>query len=262
MYSQLSADESSVILSATDQGWIPFPDGPYDEGDIQLLAGMENRGLIRRESVELNDGFSLTILGHYRRCGLLRQAGSNKVNFHDRILRTGIALANEIECLYRYQIETVPIAPVDEKGILKARLLAATFAAAAYIMGRCAESPREANEFTIECISIAMQPLIKLGDVFTSPYDGAAPIADPFVSKLLFLIRADFVGGVLHHQPEAFQQIVQTYHQCFAESLEQQQLPDEFRSELDRMVESFVGRLFDALDDLLYETLQTNCAVS
>ena len=261
MLSRLTPDESFIILSSDEQGDISIPHVPFDEIDqgMQILSGMEKKGYILRKPTETGEGFQLTMLGEYLRCAILRKERACKADHRDRMLRTGITLADEIERMCFYQRVTYSMAATKNRELLKARLFATTFAAAAYIMGRCAETPQDANDFARECIGVAMQPLAKPGSR-ASERDGATPFADPLMSKLLYLIKAAVINepGVFEHKSEAFREIVETYHECLIESDGEQNLPGELRRDLELTVNSFVGYLFGVMDDLLDEVLQSN----
>jgi hypothetical protein len=175
-----------------------------------------------------------------------------KPDYREHILEAGIALANETERVYRNQLESVSI---TGRGLLKARLISATFSVAVYFFGTRIKNKQDAYDFSMACSGLAMRSLSRLGASPTISRDEAMTFADSFMSKILSLIQAELADGpsTLEHKTEAFRQIVETYHQCLAESAGQQYFQSQLRRELELPAESVIWTHFRFLSDMLQQ---------
>jgi hypothetical protein len=166
------------------------------------------------------------------------------------ILQAGVALADEVERVYRNQLESLP--PTGT-GLLKARLLSSSFAAAVYIVGDCAKNQEDMFSFINACSGIAMRPFNQPGANLRLSRQDAASFAGAFMTKALKLIQSELSDGpsTLDRKTEPFQKLINMYHHCLAESVGEQRYKAQMKQKLETFAESIIWTHFRFLGDML-----------
>ncbi|MGB8354773.1 MAG: hypothetical protein WCD79_12840 [Chthoniobacteraceae bacterium] len=173
-----------------------------------------------------------------------------KVDCTEVILHSGMTIAAETERVYRAHLgDNLPTGV----GLLKARLLSSTFAAAVFIIGRCGKSDAENYSFMQACSGIAMKPFNQPGGNPTVSRSKAEAFAPSFMSKALRLIQAELSEGPSNTdvKTEAFQKLVNMYHHCLAESVGEERYKTSMKGDFEAYAETVIWTHFHFLSDML-----------
>jgi len=172
-----------------------------------------------------------------------------KPDHTEAILTAGLALADEMERVYRNQLESISPTGV---GLYKARLLSATFSLAAYKLGGCAKSKDDLLRFINQCSGIALTPLIAPGANPQFSKELAVFFTADFMSDVFKLIQSELTDGpsTLNQQTKAFSELKQIYHGCLVASIGEEQYRNQ-RQRRDLEVESIIWSHLRHLENVL-----------
>lgn len=172
-----------------------------------------------------------------------------KPDHSEGILREGFALATEIERVYRNQLESIPPTGI---GLYKARLLSATFALAAYKIGRCSKCQEDLLQFINQCSGIAFAPFAQPHANPSFSKEFAASFSGNFMTMVFNLIQSELTDGPsnLDRRTTAFFQLMEVYHHCLAESIGEARYQTQ-KQERALEVESIIWSHLRFLENLL-----------
>ncbi len=162
-----------------------------------------------------------------------------------------MGLVAEMDRVYRHQLELTPARGAAKgNGLLKARLLSATFVHATYQYSARREEAT-LRHFLNMCSGMAMEPFAESSCNPSIKREEATAFAGPFMIKTLEHIHDELGHGpsTLGRKTDGFEHLVGMYHHCLAESSSQSMYTQAVRREMNELAESVIWTHLRAMGD-------------